>query len=136
MSKYICIYLIHVKDFGIYFFRQLLGERFIQTSPPFSPVYTLYVDISMRGLLLYYYAVRYTAYILPYYIITILPRYNIYIILHQHLYKYSTREYQLIIDVVVTTYVHRYYVHMKRTVCCYIFRYGLGCYCVICHAAR
>ena len=129
------ITIIHMKDFGIYFFRRLLEERAIHHHPPFSPIYTLYVDISMRGLLLYYYAVRYTAYILPYYIITILPRYNIYIILYQHLYKYSTREYQLIIDVVVTTYVHRYYPHMPCSVCSYIFRNGLGCY-VICHVAR
>ena len=136
VSKYIRIYLIHVKDFGIYFFRQLLGVRVIHPSPSFSTVYTHRWTLSRVVLLLYYYTIRYTAYSLSYHIIIILLSYHIHPILYQHFYKCSTREYQLIIDVVITTHRQWYYVHMPLPVRCNIFRYGLGCYCIICHVAR
>ena len=119
-----CIYFVDAKGYTNIFFCGILEERVMNTSPSFSTAYTRRLIYAHMGILLYT-AVRRPPNI----------PYDVYIILYQHLYKYSTREYQLIINVVVTTYVHRYYPHMPCPVCCYIFRYWLGCY-VICHVAR
>ncbi len=120
---YVCfVYiLLTPKGYSYIFFCGILGERVMNTSPSFSTAYTRRLIYAHMGILLYT-AVRRPPNI----------PYDVYIILYQHLYKYSTREYQLIINVVVTTHRQRYYVHMPCPVCCNIFRYWLGCY-VICH---
>lgn len=112
------------KNLRIYFVDVREGVRFMHTSPPFSPAYTHRWTLPHMGILLY------TAVRRP-------PNvpYDVYIILYQHLYKYSTRKYQLVINAVVTSYHQRYPIHMPRSVCSYICWNILDC-CFICHAAR
>ena len=128
IQVYMCIYFIDGKKFAYIFFRYKRGGALHEYIPTFFSGIHASMDITAYGHITIYRGIpaANTTTSLPYYI---------HPMLYQYLYKYSTREYQLIINVVVTTYVHRYYPHMPCPVCCYIFRYWLGCY-VICHVAR
>ena len=129
IQVYMCIYFIDGKKFAYIFFRYKRGGALHEYIPTFFSGIHASMDITAYGHIIIYRGIpaANTTTSLPYYI---------HPMLYQYLYKYSTREYQLIINVVVTTYVHRYYVHMPLPVRCNVFRYGLGCYCVICHVAR
>ena len=125
IQVYMCIYFIDGKKFAYILCRYKRGGALHEYIPTFFSGIHASMDITAYGHIIIYRGIpaANTTTSLPYYI---------HPMLYQYLYKYSTREYQLIINVVVTTYVHRYYPHMPCPVCCYIFRYWLGCY-VICH---
>ena len=126
IQMYMCIYFIDGKKFAYIFFRYKRGSALHEYIPTlFSGIHAS-MDITAYGHITIYRGIpaANTTTSLPYYI---------HPMLYQYLYKYSTREYQLIINAVVTLHRQRYYSRMPLPVRCYIFGYWLGYYCVICH---
>jgi hypothetical protein len=128
IQVYMCIYFVDGEKFAYILCRCERGSAIHAYIPTlFSGIHAS-MDITAYGHITIYRGIpaANTTISLPYYI---------HPILYQHLYKYSTREYQLIINAVVTSYHNRYPIHMPCPICSYICWNILDC-CFICHAAR
>ena len=128
IQMYMCIYFVDGKKFAYILCRCKRGSAIHAYIPTlFSGIHAS-MDITAYGHITIY---RGTAAAKC----PVQRLYYIHPILYQHLYKYSTREYQLVINAVVTSYHQRYPIHMPCPICSYICWNILGCY-FICHAAR